>query len=76
MPKREVKAFDQQNYEDLIVLLQEVQLSIDAIADRYEISQRTAYRWLRYAQSDGWDVIKRGCNPTRYQLAVPTCQTA
>ena len=75
MPDK-VKPFDQENYEDMIVLLQEVQLSIDAIADRYEISQRTAYRWLKYAQSDGWDVIKRGCNPTLYQLAVPVCQTA
>ena len=60
----------------MIVILQEVQLSIRAIADRYEMSERSAYRWLKYAEADGWDVIKRGCNPTLYQLAVPRCQTA
>jgi transposase len=76
MPKRELKAFDQENYEDMIVILREMQLSIDAISNRYEISERTAYRWLKYAQTDGWDVVKRGCNPTLYSLEVPKCKTA
>jgi transposase len=74
--RRKLKEFDQADYEDMIVILQETQLSIEAIADRYEMSQRTAYRWLKYARSDGWDVIKRGCNPTLYQLAVPKCRAS
>ena len=68
---RTITKFDQANYEDMIILLQEVQLTIDALMDRYEISSRTVYRWLKYAASDGWDVIKRGQNPVTYQLAVP-----
>lgn len=76
MRRRMIQDFDQESYEDMIHVLQEHQCSIGDLAERYDKSSRTIYRWLQYAEADGWDVIKRGVNPVLYQLAVPVCQTS
>lgn len=63
--------FDQESYEDMIQLLQSARMSVKDLSTRYEMTDRTIYRWLGYAEADGWDVVKRGTNPVLYTLEVP-----
>lgn len=67
--------FDQESYEDMLATLQVTQMSVKDLAERYEVTERTIYRWLTYAKKDGWDIIKRGTNPTFYQVAVPNVES-
>lgn len=62
-----MKEFDQQAYEAMLKELQQGDLSVQQISDRFGITERTAYRWLTYAKKDGWDIVRRGRNPTTYQ---------
>ena len=65
-----MKEFDQTSYESFLLRLKKEGVSIPQMVDLYGINERTAYRWVRYAIDDGWDVVKRGRNPTLYKVAI------
>jgi len=53
---------DMESLKDLAQCLCKVPMSTKAIANRYGIAERTAYRWLDYLMEWGYDVISRRKN--------------
>lgn len=52
--------FDEESHAKMVVTLEKRGMTIAQIMDRFDVSRRTAFRWLEYAELDGHDIVKRG----------------
>lgn len=61
--------FEERKHARLIAQLEAKGLTIAQIMDRFDVSRRTAFRWLEYAEAEGHDVVKRGSGgETKYHI--------
>ena len=52
--------FQAEKHERMVTHLESRGLTILQIIRRYKISRRTAFRWIEYAKTEGYCVVKRG----------------
>ena len=61
--------FETEKHERMVAYLEKKGLTVPQIMVQFDISRRTAFRWLEYAEAEGHDVVKRGSGiETKYHI--------
>ena len=61
--------FREKEWLKMLQAVQKKPRTIEQLMARFDLSRRTAFRWIEYAETEGYDVIKRGSGEeTTYQI--------
>ncbi len=61
--------YDEKKLKKLVKVLEKSGITIEQMQVKYDISRRTAYRWLDELESRGFAIYKIGTRPVFYHCA-------